>query len=190
MKVKTDFPVKIREYAKQNEQRLAAFKKEVEINAQKARDYAFKVLLNKTPHAGDGKERGPGMIGTSGTSLRDSWHMEYVLSAKSEGQDGELATITITNDKPYAPFVEHGHRLTKHFVPWLYINSSGLLSRETNQNQPLFGLTVGGKTPFVKGVGMVEKAMKAFDTRFNKLNRESMFKLFIQDQFKIIFNYF
>lgn len=187
MKVKTDLPVKLKEYAKDNDKRLAQLRIEIENNAQIAKDYAYKVLLQKTPHAGDKKARGANMIGTGSDTLNSSWQMEYELSDKADGADGPLATITITNEKSYAPFVEYGHRLTKHFVPWLYIDSQGLLARETDHNQPLFGLTVGGKTPFVKGVGMVEKAMKAFDRKFDKLNKQSMQKLFVQDQFKILF---
>lgn len=188
MIVRTDLPIKMKEYAKDNDKRLELFKAEIENNAKAARDYAYRVLLAKTPHAGDNKPRGANMIGTGTDTLNSSWHMDYEIAEQTEGRDGPMATITITNEKPYAPFVEYGHRLTKHFVPWLYIDSQGLLAREVDHNQPLFGLTVGGKTSFVKGAGMVEKAMKAFDRKFDKLNKLSMKKIFVQDQFKIIFN--
>lgn len=123
-----------------------------------------------TPHRGDGKRRGFNVIRNS---LQDSWKAEYTPSHSKN----RLGNITLTNSKPYAKFVQNGHRVKRHFVPWLYIDNTGTLSYETNHGQPMFGLIVGTKTPFVKGVDMIGPAEKAFNDTFETLTQKLFGKL-------------
>jgi hypothetical protein len=52
----------------------------------------------------------------------------------------------------------------------------GTLSYETDHNQPMFGLVVGTKTPYVKGVDMVGPAVKAFIESFDKSTQKVLDK--------------
>jgi hypothetical protein len=52
-----------------------------------------------------------------------------------------------------------------------------VLSYETNHNQPLFGLIVGTKTKYVKGVDMITPAIEAFNKTFDELNKRLLDKL-------------
>lgn len=72
--------------------------------------------------------------------------------------------ITLYNDMQYASYVDQGHRMDEHFVPWLYIDGMGSIARHIPvPGEKLFGLVVGNKTEYVKGYGMVDKAKQRFD---------------------------
>ena len=71
--------------------------------------------------------------------------------------------VTLKNDLHYASYVENGHKMDQHFVPWLYIDTTGVLARHIpNPGEKLFGLTVGTKTKEVPAANIVEKAQKRF----------------------------
>lgn len=71
--------------------------------------------------------------------------------------------VTLINDMQYASFVDQGHRMDEHFVPWLYIDGMGSIARSIPvPGEKLFGLVVGTKTEYVKGYNMVDKAEKRF----------------------------
>lgn len=71
--------------------------------------------------------------------------------------------VTLINDMQYASFVDQGHRMDRHFVPWLYIDGMGSIARHIPEpGEALFGLVVGTKTAYVKGYGMADKAKDRF----------------------------
>lgn len=165
-----DFKPKVEKYIPEVQNCLKQLREDVKANAAIACQKTEEVLRRKTPHSDDGKLRGKNMISNS---LQNSWHVNYKV-----GATGLFCKVLIENDKEYASYVQFGHRQTKHFVPWLY-KDGGVLSYETNHNQPLFGLTVGGKTPFVKGVDMLGPAEKKFNDTMNKLMVKSIFNIFV-----------
>ena len=73
---------------------------------------------------------------------------------------GGRYTSLLANEKEYASYVNDGHRMDRHFVPGLYIDSRGLLSRDLSRN---VGLTVGTKTGYVPGLHMKEQAVQAYE---------------------------
>jgi hypothetical protein len=171
MKNIIDLNKKLRELAEQTKGHERALRKGIEKNARIACEAMEQAAKKHTPHEGDGKARGFNVISNS---LQDSWVAEYTPSANKN----EVGTVSLSNDKPYAKYVQEGHRVKKHFVPWLYKDGMGTLSYETNHSQPLFGLVVGTKTPFVKGVDMVGPAVEAFNEKFDELTKKLMARLF------------
>ena len=114
-----------------------------------------------TPPTWDMPRRGRNMVTGA---LADSWR--YRVSTKPNGD----IEITLVNSMPYASFVNDGHKVNKHFVPWLYVNDAGLMSRHIPvAGEPLFGLMVGTKTKYVQGADMVEKAEQRFNEVFDRL---------------------
>lgn len=130
-----------------------------------------RVAAAHTPNSEDGKKRGVNVISNS---LQNSWSAKYTTNI---GND-VFGSVSLTNSKPYAKFVQYGHDVKKHFVPWLYKDSDGTLSYETNHSQKMFGLMVGTKTKHVDGVDMVSEAIDAFNECFDKSNRELIEKIF------------
>lgn len=137
-----------------------SYMREVKQNLIKAADEMVRVAKKTTPPMG--QKRGAN-IWTG--ALENSWRSHIVIE-----KDGTIS-VKLINTKPYASFVNDGHRMTKHFVPWLYIDKkNGLLSRyRPKSGDELFGIVVGTKTNYVPGANMVEKGEKRFDKMFEKL---------------------
>lgn len=71
----------------------------------------------------------------------------------------EFHTV-LANNKEYASYVNDGHRMDRHFVPGLYINTgSGMLEYDPSKN---VGIVVGTKTSYVPGIHMVDAAKKVY----------------------------
>ena len=139
-------------------------KKEVNSAINKACSSMLKEAKKNTPHRGDGKKRGANMITNE---LQSSWR----VLKKTRG--GVTCSVILVNDKDYAKFVQYGHRLTRHFVPWLYIDGN-VISRSINHGDKLFGIVVGTKTKHVNGIDMVGPAVDAF----NKTLKDSITNVF------------
>ncbi len=122
--------------------------------------------MERTP-PNDGKLRGVNMI--SG-ELAQHWVTDSQIVPVQTG--GTFSTV-LSNDKQYASYVNDGHRLDKHFVPGLYVDDSGLLSRDLSRDT---GLMVGTKTSYVPGVYMkeagVDKYAEVAETELRKLAGE------------------
>lgn len=106
----------------------------------------------------------------------DTWtgelrrHWDYKIS-----NTGLNTTVLLYNDMQYASYVENGHRMDKHFVPWLYIDDTGVISRHNPvAGEGLFGLVVGTKTKYVPPAHMVEKAVNAFQDALDVMNNDLM----------------
>jgi hypothetical protein len=134
-------------------------------NARDACEIMQEVAREHTPHDGDGKRRGFNVINNS---LQIAWHAEFQPSQ----EPNEVGIVKLENAKSYASYVQKGHKVTKHFVPWLYKDDLGTISYETDHNQPLFGLVVGIKTPYVKPVDMIGPAHDAFSRAFAASNKK------------------
>jgi hypothetical protein len=156
-----DLSKQLKQYSARLKHAEPELKLGIEQNAIEACKAAELVIKAHTPHSNDGKQRGFNVISDS---LYHAWQVRYT---PVEGK--EFGIITFENSQPYARFVQDGHRVSKHFVPWLY-RDGAVLSYETNHNQPLFGLVVGTKTPFVKGVDMLGPGEKEFQKVFALLN--------------------
>lgn len=137
------------------------------------------------PH--EGEERGKNTV--TGNMARH-WDSSFRVT---------LADIKVTlyNNVQYASYVENGHRMKKHFVPWLYIDGTGTIARhqpaasnkrnkalswlfniffkrkKPDPGEPLFGLVVGTKTKYVKPEHIVEKAKKRFFEAYYALESQS-----------------
>lgn len=110
------------------------------------------------PHSG--QERG---LNTVTGNMAAHWQASYNFSDND-------CTVRLSNDVQYASYVENGHRMDKHFVPWLYIDDSGLLSRRIPEpGEPLFGLVVGTKTTYVPPEHICQQAKERFFKVFNGL---------------------
>lgn len=140
------------EFAAEVEKECMSYEDEVRQNIM---DAAREMVLRA-------KETTPPMGAARGTNtvtgaLADHWE-SYVETL----ENGDTA-VHLMNNMQYASFVNDGHTMKKHFVPWLYIDSSGLISRYTPvSGEQLFGLVVGTKTKYVPPANMVEQAQERF----------------------------
>ena len=73
---------------------------------------------------------------------------------------GKEYHTVLANEMEYASYVNNGHRMDRHFVPGLYIDENGELSRDLEGD---VGLVVGTKTKYVKGEFMTDKAKEAYE---------------------------
>lgn len=160
-----DLKDKLRQLAQKSEQARRMLKEGIARNAEDACDVMVLAAREHTPHEGDGKKRGFNVITGE---LEAHWQAEF----KREDGENTVGTVTLSNDMSYASYVQNGHKLTKHFVPWLYVDGMGTISYETNHNQPMFGMMVGTKTHYVDGKDMVNPAIDAFNESFDRMNED------------------
>lgn len=113
----------------------------------------------------NGEDRGKNTVTGD---LAASWKYEY----KCVNDDWK---VTIKNDVQYASYVNDGHIMKEHFVPWLYIDGMGVLARHIpSPGEPLFGLTVGTKAESVPGYNMVEKAKERFFEAYRTIRENTV----------------
>ena len=128
---------------------------------------AVEAAMDATPPKAD-TGRGP-YIGTNMITgeLKASW----ATDSQIEPIGGGTTYMTVlANNMEYASYVNDGHRLKRHFVPGLYIDENGLLSRRADGKG---GLVVGTKTHYVKGEFMVDKAKEVYErTVLSELDKE------------------
>lgn len=137
--------------------KLQADLPEVMYNASKnATLRAIEVATETTPPL-EGSPRG---ANTTTGHLQQSWAKVSVKEPMGGAlSGGSQYTTWLKNDEEYASYVNNGHRLSRHFVPGLYIDNKGLIAKRLDGKG---GLVVGTKTKFVKGAFMAEKAKKAY----------------------------
>jgi hypothetical protein len=167
MKVSFDLKSKLEAISKKAAKANKKIMAKIHQNARDACEAMVEAAREHTPHEGDGKRRGFNVISNS---LQDSWHSEFQPSQEKN----EVGTVKLENAKSYAVYVQRGHKVNKHFVPWLYKDGTGTISYETDHDQPLFGLVVGTKTPYVKGVDMVGPAHEAFNRAFGASTKKTL----------------
>lgn len=129
--------------------------KEYREMVEEAANDAKLAAMEHTPHKGDS--------GTSLTTgaLQSHWKTEVKWSRKG-------FVVYLMNSMQYASFVNDGHRMDRHFVPWLRIDASGQLRKEKPiPGEALFGIVVGTKTRYVPPVPMVEPAVQEFFKRYD-----------------------
>ena len=137
-------------------------------NARIAADKALEEVKKNTPHLGDGKPRGKNVITNA---LMKAWKVK-VEFPNSNNKDSNFTVISFLNRKKYSDYVQFGHKMTPHFVPWLY-KDGDVISRENTHAVKVFGLMVGTKTPFVKGIDMVGTGIKRFQDCFKEMCEQS-----------------
>lgn len=128
--------------------------------AKQATMKAVEVAADNTPpKAGTGRG---GYIGKNMLTgeLKAAWAKDSVVEPMGGALSGGDTFVTILgNNQEYVSYVENGHVLNKHFVPGLYIDDNGLLSRNTDGSG---GLVVGTKTRWIKGEFMADKGKAAY----------------------------
>lgn len=136
-------------------ERYRAFQHDLKEVIEAAADDAKRVAMERTPHKGDAG------FGLTTGDLASHWNS----SVEFDGV--KTFTVYLANSMQYASFVNDGHRMVPHFVPWLRIDPSGVLRRERPEpGEPLFGLTVGTKTRYVEPEPMVQPAVEEFFKRY------------------------
>lgn len=122
------------------------------------------------PH--EGEQRG---LNTVTGNMAAHWKSSYDFSNEVN------CTIRLSNDVQYASFVENGHKMDKHFVPWLYIDDDGILSRRIPEpGEPLFGLVVGTKTTEVPPEHIVKQAKERFFEVYERL-QEGLYEYIVKE---------
>lgn len=132
--------------------RQAALKLRMAAIAEGATLRAVEAAVERTP-PNDERLRGVNMI--SG-ELAEHWAADSQTVPVLSG--GSFITA-LANDKEYASYVNDGHRLDRHFVPGLYIDGNGLLSRNLDGSG---GMVVGTVTRYVSGLYMKEAGVDKY----------------------------
>lgn len=90
--------------------------------------------------------------GTRSGDMAQAWELDSITKPVMTGGS---ARTTLANNMQYASYVNDGHRMDQHFVPGLIINGNML----EKVDPKLGGITVGTKTPYVKGKYMKQAAV-------------------------------
>lgn len=131
-------------------EKFEAMKKRMLSSVMVAADEARIVAMERSPHKGD--------AGVSLTTGNLASHWEASVTPTNGG-----FVFSLKNTVPYASYVNDGHRMRRHFVPWLYVDANGILRKEKPiPGEPVYGLVVGTKTSYVKPHPMVEPAIDRF----------------------------
>lgn len=95
--------------------------------------------------------------------LKAHWATDSEWEPRGGGiSGGTFQRTVLANNMEYASYVNDGHRVKRHFVPGLYINSDGVLEYDPAA-RGYVGLVVGTKTSYVKGEFMVDKAKAEYE---------------------------
>ncbi len=138
---------------------------EIERNIQAACQAMLETAREETPPK-QGEVRGRNMVTGK---MAESWQCSYTIE-----EDGTL-NVSLYNEMPYAKFVDQGHNVKKHFVPWLYVDDMGYMSRHIPiAGEKLFGLVVGTKTSYKEPENITQKAMVRFYEVFDALCAETL----------------
>lgn len=89
--------------------------------------------------------------------LKAHWDQDSIVTPYRTG-DGH--TTVVANNLQYASYVENGHRMDKHFVPGLMLVDDVLVYDEAMAAAKAGGITVGTKTKYVRGVYMLDRALR------------------------------
>lgn len=101
-------------------------------------------------------------VNTQKGHLSDHW--EHLTTRERDGVKSILC-----NPVEYASYVDEGHKMTPHFVPWLYIDDTGCISRhDPKDDEALFGLMVGTKTSQVEPENITKQATERFESVLEK----------------------
>lgn len=119
---------------------------------------AVEAAMDATPpKAGTGRLAGTNMLTGE---LKAHWATDSKVEPMGGALSGGGSYMTVlANNMDYASYVDQGHRMDRHFVPGLYIDENGQLSRNLDGTG---GLVVGTKTKYVKGEFMTDKAREAY----------------------------
>lgn len=145
--------VTLRERIKQIEKARPKIEEKIALACKNATLRAIEKAAEKTPPNQENQLSG---TNTRTGKLKENW---AVASKPIPVREGNTYTTVLANDMKYASFVNNGHRMDKHFVPGLYINSAGMLEYDPSENT---GIVVGTKTAFVKGLFMVDEAKEEY----------------------------
>lgn len=114
---------------------------------------------------------------TRSGAMKQHWSTDSKIEPIGGALSGGQTFVTVlANNMQYASYVNDGHRVDRHFVPGLYVNSDGVLEYDADYGAGGGGLVVGTKTSYVEGLFMTEKAIemyrKTVKFELDKLTRE------------------
>lgn len=159
--------INIHNYIKQLEKTQADIPETIYKIAKEATLKAIEVTTENTPVL-EGEQRG---ANTVTGKLKQGWAKD---SVKEPQVSGDAYVTVLRNSADYASYVNDGHRMHRHFVPGLYIDENGLISRNVDGKG---GLVVGTKTKYVPGVFMKEKGEKAYQKAVETLFKAEIERL-------------
>lgn len=101
---------------------------------------------------------------TRSGEMKQHWATDSRIEPVGGALSGGKEFITVlANNMQYASYVNDGHRMDRHFVPGLYINTgSGLLEYDADYAAGGGGIMVGTKTSYVPGIYMADAAKKVY----------------------------
>lgn len=101
---------------------------------------------------------------TRSGEMKQHWATDSRIEPVGGALSGGKEFITVlANNMQYASYVNDGHRMDRHFVAGLYINTgSGLLEYDADYAAGGGGIMVGTKTPYVPGLYMADAAKKVY----------------------------
>lgn len=101
---------------------------------------------------------------TRSGEMKQHWATDSRIEPVGGALSGGKEFITVlANNMQYASYVNDGHRMDRHFVPGLYINTgSGLLEYDADYAAGGGGIMVGTKTSYVPGLHMEEAAQEEY----------------------------
>lgn len=99
--------------------------------------------------------------------LKAHWEQDSIVNPK---RIGDNYMTVIANNMQYASYVENGHRLDKHFVPGLFIIGEQLVYDASMREAG--GIMVGTKTHYVRGVYMLDRALREGESHLQQGMRQ------------------
>lgn len=104
-----------------------------------------------------------GGVNTQSGVLAAAWERDSQTTPVCS--NGSVKTV-LANNEQYASYVSDGHRVDKHFVPGLHIDTIGK-NLFYDLGEP-GGIMVGTRTTYVEGLYMREKAIGKYRTTVRK----------------------
>lgn len=144
----------IHEYVQKLKKARGDIQTEIIDACREATKRAVQVTTENTPGPNDGKPHG---ANTVKGELAQDWAEHSIVEPQVDGNTYETV---LWNKMQYASYVENGHRLARHFVPGLYIDDDGLLSKNEDGKG---GMIVGTQTTYVSGKFMADKGKHEYE---------------------------
>ena len=125
---------------------------------------AVETAQKHTPPNGGAPIKG---VNTRTGEMSQSWATD---SQTTPSVSGNTITTMLCNNKRYAPYVNDGHRMDKHFTTHVAIENGVLVGKPNGGG----GLVVGTKTRYIPGLYMKEKATGKYKTKVRAMLKDAV----------------